>query len=195
MQAIKMKQNNEKLLTYSYSIFLTTIIVIFFILTSDNLFHPFIIPVYLTGIIIGFDLISWFRGEIDIFDPVGFIGVFGYHFFFLAPILQIYWGAGMGNIEQPEDWRTWLLGIGIINLIGLILYRYFRTYFLNSTQYKVNKWVIDTNKLLFVSIPVLIVMLALQTYVYISYGGISGYINTYTSRDGGFEGMGFLFMV
>jgi len=191
----RLEVEKSDLLTYALSIILSTTVVILFLFNSNELFHSFIIPVYFSGILIGLDLIDWLRGRIEIFDPVGFIGVFGYHFFFLAPILQIYWGAGMGNIEQPEDWRTWLLGIGIINLIGLILYRYFRTYFLNSTQYKVNKWVIDTNKLLFVSIPVLIVMLALQTYVYISYGGISGYINTYTSRDGGFEGMGFLFMV
>src|SRR5690625_290826 len=198
MQAIKMKQNNEKLLTYSYSIFLTTIIVIFFILTSDNLFHPFIIPVYLTGIIIGFDLISWFRGEIDIFDPVGFIGIFGYHFFFLAPILQIYWETEMSYVTQPDNWKTWVLGMGIINLFGVIIYRISRRYF-DKKNYKipilVKKWKLNTRKLIIISVPTLIVMFLLQTYIYISFGGISGYVNSYTSGDDGFSGMGFLFTI
>lgn len=76
MQVIKQNKKNEKLLTYSYSILLTTIIVLYFLLKSDLIFHPFIIPIYLIGIIIGFDLIKWFRGEIEVFDPVGFIGSF-----------------------------------------------------------------------------------------------------------------------
>lgn len=198
MHAIKLKQNDEKLLTYSYSIFLTTVIVLCFLLTSNNLFHPFIIPVYLTGIIIGFDLIRWVRGEIEVFDPVGFIGVFGYHFFFLAPILQIYWEKNMAYVIQPDDWKTWVMGMGYINLFGVLIYRISRSYFdkkHNKLFESKIKWEINTKKLLLISIPSLIIMFLLQTYIYISFGGISGYVSSYTSGEGSFSGMGFLFMI
>lgn len=186
-------------LTYAISILVTSLITIGFLLTSNGeLIHFFIIPTFFSGIIIGLDLIDWLRGRLDVFDPVGFLGLFGYHFFFIAPLLQIYWNYGMSYVNEPEDWKVWLLWLSTINFIGLIIYRLLRGAIL---KIKPNKkeinffWKLNPKRLLTVSIPLLFLMFLLQTYIYFSYGGITGYVDTYTSRDGGFEGMGFLFMV
>src|SRR5690625_5607734 len=46
-----------------------------------------------------------------------------------------------------------------------------------------------------ISVPILVITFALQTYIFLSFGGISGYINTYSSGEGSFEGLGFLFLI
>lgn len=198
MFVIDRNEKTDNLLTYSYSILISTIIVMYFLLTSNEMHHPFIIPIYLTGIIIGFDLIRWLRGKVKVFDPVGFIGVFGYHFFFIAPMLQIYWEKEMSYVIQPDNWQTWVMGMGFINLIGIIIYKISLHYFDKKTK-KTNTpkptWKLNTNKLLLIIVPTLIIMFLLQSYIYISFGGISGYVNNYVNREGGFEGMGFLFMI
>lgn len=191
------KKDSDKL-TYALAILLTTIILIIFLFNSKDLYHPFIFPIYFSGIIIALDLVDWARGKIEVFSPIGFLGIFGFHFFFLSPILQVYWESGMNNVVEPQDWRVWLLGIGFINLIGLILYRFFRRYFYRKQYIKslgYSKWEINSRKLLIISIPILLIMFLLQTYIYITYGGFKGYIDTYINRDGGFEGMGFIFTI
>src|SRR5699024_8543596 len=97
---------------------------------------------------------------------------------------------GMSFVNEPEDWRVWLFWLSLINLIGLVIYRLLRNYLINNIKKRPVKiiWKLNSNRLLAVSLPLLIFMLLLQTYIYISFGGISGYIDTYTSRDGGFEG-------
>lgn len=184
--------------TIIYSIFLTTLILLYFILTSNEFLHYFVFPIYFCGIIIGTDLIDWLRGKVETFDPVGFIGIFGYHFFFLAPLLFIYWDYGMSNVIEPQDWRPWIFGMGLINLIGLIVYKFIvkkHTYDFQSVKKYSTFWSINTKKLQIYTIPLLIIMFLLQTFVYAKFGGISGYVNSYVNRDGSFEGMGFIFMI
>src|SRR5262245_3061212 len=56
--------------------------------------HWFVIPTFLCGVIIGHDMIDWFRGKLDPFDPIGLIGIFGFHWFFISPLMQVdrnYW--------------------------------------------------------------------------------------------------------
>src|SRR5699024_7665166 len=109
--------------TIIYSIFLTTLILLYFILISNEFLHYFVFLIYFSVIIICTDLIDLLRGKVDTCDPVGFIGIFGYHFFFLASLLFIYWDYGMSNVIEPKDWRPWIFGMGLINLIGLIVYK------------------------------------------------------------------------
>src|SRR5699024_9263869 len=195
---VKQAEKESDNLTYALAILLTTIVLIIFLFKSKDLHHPFIFPIYFSGIVIALDLIDWIRGRIEVFSPVGFLGIFGFHFFFLSPILQVYWESGINYVAEPEDWRVWLLGIGVINLIGLILYRLFRIYFYRkqtAKSFSCKKWRINSRKLLIISTPILLIMFFLQTYIYVTYGGFSGYINTYINTDGGFEGMGFLFTI
>jgi hypothetical protein len=45
--------------------------------------HWFIGPVLVCGILIGIDFVDWLRGRMNLFDPVGILGVLGFHAFFL----------------------------------------------------------------------------------------------------------------
>ncbi len=89
--------------------------------------HWFAIPTFFCGVIIGLDLIDWLRGRLDVFDPVGLVGVMGFHWFFLAPLLQVDSNYTLlvdsVRLADPREWLGW---IGVLNLTGLIMYRYLR---------------------------------------------------------------------
>jgi len=47
------------------------------------------VPVLASGLLITPAALEWLRGRFDIFDARGLFGVFGFHFFFLAPLLNV----------------------------------------------------------------------------------------------------------
>src|SRR5437588_10852622 len=76
------------LLISSYLCILT---VIGFVVASDRFLHWFVLPVACCGALIGIDAVDWLRGRVHLLDPVGILGLYGLHFFFLAPLLHVYW--------------------------------------------------------------------------------------------------------
>src|SRR5262249_20499992 len=53
---------------------------------SDRFHHWFVLPVTACGILIGWDAARWLLGKVDLVDPVGVIGIYGFFFYFLAPL-------------------------------------------------------------------------------------------------------------
>lgn len=189
--------------SFFISFFISILIVAEFLPRSDQFFHWFVIPVTLSGILIGIDAVDWFRGRLNIFDPVGILGLLGFHFFFLAPLLHVRWDYWLEPwFTPPSDWRPWLGYMAILNFFGLFIYRLSRSpgslpnnNFLN--QKKV--WTIDHKRFpLFLGIA-LFISAALQVFTYQKLGGVMGYINAATSNDfkepSQFEGMGILFII
>jgi hypothetical protein len=175
------------------SSYLCAVIVLLFILTSsEDFFHWFIIPVTLSGILIGVDAVDWLRGRMDLMDPVGWVGLFGLHFFFLAPLLIVLWDYQMVYLSPMMDWRPWLGGMGILNTFGLIIYHVSRRW-IKLWPVKPNRRIrtINSRILVIVLYFALSITLALQVIVYIQSGGFTGYIEEFeTSR---FTGSGALF--
>lgn len=179
------------------SVYATSIILLGFIFSSERFLHWFIVPVGLCGIIIGIDAVNWLRGRVSLFSPIGIIGALGYHFFFLAPLLHVYWDTWMRYITPPSDWRPWLGGMAALNFIGILIYRWARRWAWHK-QIQVQKsarvWII--NKPIFVSTLLVALMFSavLQTLVYIQFGGIEGYISAYENYEWDrFVGMGYIF--
>lgn len=176
------------------------LIVTAFAVTSDHYVHWFIIPVTLCGIVIGVDAVDWFRGRLDIFDPVGILGLIGMHFFLLAPLLHIYWDYWMHVVTPPSDWRDWLGGMAVLNLLGLLAYRATRDRVIASTRRSRQvRWRIDRRRFVPIIALALVVSGALQLWVYANYGGILGYIQAYrvseTQNAATFQGMGLTFAI
>lgn len=172
--------------------------ILLFALSTDKLFHWSIIPLIVAGTLIGSDAIRWLRGRVDLLDPIGIIGVFGFHFFFLAPVLHIAWDYWMSSVTPPQDWREWIGGMAVLNCIGLILYR--MAYNAISLQHtpirRVKQWLIDYRRLAIILPLALLVTSGLQCWIYMEKGGILGYIISYTlERREAFQGMGWLFMI
>ena len=175
-------------------------IVIGFIAASDQFRHWFVIPVLFCGILIGIDAVDWLRGQLNIFDPVGTLGLLGFHFFFLAPLLHVHWDQWLPPyIMPPADWRYWLGVMAFLNALGLIWYRFSRNAILKYEQKQSSKtfWRLDKQKFFVIVSLALLVTGGLQILVYVKYGGVTEYVQLASERAvvDVFAGMGWVFMI
>lgn len=169
----------------------------FFAISSDEFSHWFLIPVMFCGILIGEDAVQWFRGGLTVFDPIGVIGLLGFHFFFLAPLLHVYWGYWLPRVDAPADWRDWIGGMAILNCLGLLVYRFSRStlplmYGLRASNHTI--W--RLHKLRFAALTFLTLLLSglAQASVYARFGGIAGYVEAVLKTPEVFQNTGWVFV-
>jgi len=167
-----------------------------FALASADFQHWFVVPVTICGALIGADAVGWFRGRLDVFDPVGVIGILGVHFFFLAPLLHVYWDSWLLYVVPPNDWRDWLGKMACFNIVGILAYLFSRRLYLQKrgSIEQARIWCLDLARFNRLLIPALFITGLLQVYVYATSGGIAGYIYSAANETGAFQGKGFLFM-
>jgi hypothetical protein len=125
----------------------------------------------------------------DILDPVGLLGVVGTHFFFFAPLLQICVDyRTLYGTDLPDDYRPWLGGMAVINSIGLLLYRRFRSHtfqpFASARIYSV-----DYGRFSLLALVVGSISLLLHLSILARFGGVSGFVDAVGSRTG-LDGLG-----
>ncbi|MDJ0675321.1 MAG: hypothetical protein QNJ36_08090 [Calothrix sp. MO_167.B42] len=189
------------------AVFICILVIFCFLQTSGEFLHWFVIPVALCGIVIGIDAIDWFRGKLNLFDPVGILGLLGFHFFFIAPLLHVSLDFWMDeDITPPSDWRIWIGGMAILNFLGLLVYRFCRN-LINQPVKKKSKhksqqtiWKIEPKRFFPIVCVALIISAILQLMVYHKFGGLENYIAAATRaarREGEneFQGMGIVFLV
>lgn len=166
---------------------------------SEQFLHWFVIPVFVCGVLIGSDAVDWFRGRQDIFDPIGILGILGFHFFFLGPLLHVYWDYWMSYVIAPPDWRDWLGAMAFLNVLGLIAYHLSREFWGRKLQQQRNQtvWHLDSRRFLPIIVLSLVITGGLQIWVYARFGGIFGYVQVYTERhvSESFQGFGWIFMI
>ncbi|MFG1951496.1 hypothetical protein [Micromonospora sp. NPDC048830] len=88
-----------------------------------SLRHWLMVPVTLSGILIGVDTVAWFHRRTDVFDPRAYLGLMGFHFFYVAPILQVGLDHWSPRIYDPPDWPNAIGAMAVLNTLGLALYR------------------------------------------------------------------------
>lgn len=198
-----MNRNFDPKTAYKNSVFVSFFIciltVVGFLQTSEQFLHWFLIPITLSGILIGIDAVNWLRGRLNIFDPVGILGLLGFHFFFLTPLLHVSWDIWLVYVTPPPDWRPWLGGMAILNLLGIWVYRIFRNPGLTGeNQSEKTVWRIEQQRFLPILCFSLTLSAVLQILVYQRFGGLTGYINAATDvvgRGEAFAGTGLLFVL
>jgi hypothetical protein len=179
------------------SFYACLLILLGFVISSKQFLHWFVIPVFLGGVLIGIDAVDWFRGRLDVFDPIGVLGLLGVHFFFLAPFLHILWGTWMPYVIPPDDWRPWLGGMAILNLLGIIGYRFIVRRPVKPDEKSTNRaiWAVNDITLPPILLAALLCTAGLQLVVYARFGGIGGYVGEFEKGSTGFSGMGWVFMI
>ena len=161
---------------------------------SERLVHWFVIPVALCGILVLEDVVKWLQGDLDVFDPIGIVGLFGVHFFFLAPLLHVRWDFWMSGINAPADWRPWLGNMAAWNFVGLLAYRAARSHFSPATADEtpsvcgINGWRLRPRRFVWVLGAALLLAGALQFWVFMSYGGVWSYISAVEDQTHVFMG-------
>jgi hypothetical protein len=168
-----------------------------FLFSSDRFYHWFLIPLMICGVLSATDAVAWVRGRLDLYDLIGIVGVFGFHFFFLAPLLHVQLDFWVEHLNPPPDWRDWLGYMAILNVAGLVSYRLCRNVFKTSKQTSPRRgyWRIDP-ALFRVIAPVALAIAAVsQIWVYARMGGIGAYMQAVQSAQNPLQGMGWIFMV
>ena len=170
--------------SFAVGMILCAAVLFFFVFNVDELQHWFIIPVFVCGVLIAPDAVDWFRGRVDVFDPIGIIGLFGFHFFFLAPLLHFYWDTWSTGIpNMPSDFRPWIGGMAIVNAFGLLIYRITRNWFTGRNVVRAAKspprattvWQIDPSRATNLLAIGIAVAFAMQIWTFVQVGGIKGY--------------------
>jgi len=165
-----------------------------FLLSSDQFIHWFLIPVSICGVLAGTDAIDWLRERTGLYDPIGVLGILGFHVFFLAPLLHVEWDYWMHDTAAPPDWRPWLGYMAGLNVVGLVCYRISRN-LVSRRLPEPSYWHLDRDRFRIVT-PILIAVSAIaQVYTYYMFGGIGGYVEARMTTPQAFEGMGPFFMI
>lgn len=165
---------------------------------SDGMLSWYLIPLTLCGILIGEDAVRWFRGEIDVFDPIGIVGLFGVHFFLLAPLLHTAWNYWIEEVVPPSDWRTWLGGMAVLNLVGLMAYRATRSWVCAGVAQGKSAavvWRLDRARFNRYLKWMLLVSAGLQIAIYARFGGLSGYLAAVARDEHVFLGFQWIAMI
>jgi hypothetical protein len=157
--------------------------------------HWFMVPVFLCGVLCGSDGLLLVSHKCrNFFQPVPLLGAFGVYYFFLAPIMHVatdYWFTSepWAPKEIPEDWRTWLGLMAIVNLAGLgiykILYRPFTRLFSRRRLSGFQR--MNPRSVRSLGAIVLGILFLLQVYVYFLFGGIAGFVEAFGSATQGKE--------
>jgi len=154
------------------------------------------IPITLCALLLVPDTAKWLTGEYDLFDPLGIIATLGILFFFINPILHVYFDTWMIYVPPPHnDWRIWLGYMGWINLFGLIIYKWITARQIGQFIHLKTRWEINYKKVFGVFGLGLAIAFGVQAYVFARFGGILGYVEAYSSGSDAFAGMGWLFMI
>jgi hypothetical protein len=171
--------------------YLTSAILLAFVASNEYMWHWFVIPVFVCGLLIGPDTIRWLRGKYDLFDPKGVVGALGYHLFFLAPLLFIHWDVGMRYVVNPPDWRPWVGYLSVLNVVSLIIYQKSQNVgFHAPVSNEGTRWIIDPEHALPLFLVFGGVALTAQAYFLFRVGGIAGIIHHTIMRVGRPGGLG-----
>ena len=208
--------------SFFISAFACSAVAIALVVLYPGLQHWYVVPVTLGGAIIATDAVDWLRGRFDVFDPVGVLGLFGVHFFFLAPLLHVIWDRWISSlywaaiVPPPPDWRPWLGWMALMNLAGLLAYRLSRHIFAASSAphqpvsgaagsvgpsvgatatRSGDYWRLMPRRFWPAVALAAAISIIAQLAVYRSFGGLGGYIGAFEQNRSAFAGLGFLFLI
>ncbi len=160
----------------------------------NDMLDWYLLPVFLCGALIGPDMFAWLRGQVDTFDPLGILGAYGYFFFFVAPLLTVMWNYHTRELPEPPNWLSWIGWMSVLNVFGLIIYLVSRSTI--AVRPPRTKWIVKPPAFFGVMSIALPIALAFQLYIFLSFGGISGFIDAFSdSSSDAFNGMGWQFLI
>lgn len=166
-------------------------------LFDQRLQHWFIVPVTVSGVLIGVDAVEWLRRRVDVFDPAALLGLFGVHFFYLAPILHVMLDYWVPYPIDASDWRDALGRMALLNAVGLIIYRFILT--IRSRRKTTARSNVQLNMRRFYRLGILAAAVGVLAFCYelSLFGGISGYLSVTTevANRTEFAGLGWLVII
>lgn len=161
-----------------------------FMFISAEVRHWYLLPIFLCGTIIGSDGIVWFRQKCDSFDLKGLIGIVGFYFFFLTPLLHIVLARETMDMADVPDWRPWFGFMGFINFAGIICYNVFQRIGFSGVPKQRICWYIDPNRAWYILISAIILGIISQSIILVKLGGLQGLMRSQFEEKTAFYGLG-----
>jgi hypothetical protein len=162
------------------------------VLLVAELRHWFVLPVVLCGALIAPDAVDWTRKRLDAFDPQAVVGLFGVHFFFLAPLLHVtldYWPR---YVPQSADWRNALGQMALLNVLGLLLYRAVVAH--RQRDWRRAPLAIDVGRLLALGTFIFLLSIVGFIWVVLRFGGLAGYFSSLADNRQELAGQGLVLL-
>lgn len=162
---------------------------------EPRLRHWLMVPVTVCGVLVAVDAVEWFRRRTDVFDPRALIGLFGLHFFYLAPVLHVlldYWAP---EGIAPADWRNALGRLAVVNAVGLLIYR--GVLAVRRSGRHVARPVRAVDEPVLHGAGRLAVVVGVCAFIgeLVLFGGVAGYLRTASTDREAFAGLGWLLII
>ncbi|MFC1877319.1 hypothetical protein ACFL2E_08640, partial [Thermodesulfobacteriota bacterium] len=74
---------------------------------------------------IGKFAVAWIRGHLSVVDPAGLVGMFGFYYFFLSPLIFVWSNYSLPYaLDNPADYRLYVGILSSLNFIGLLSFSF-----------------------------------------------------------------------
>jgi hypothetical protein len=170
-------------------------IIAFCIANPEAALHWFIIPVFVSGVLIGPECFAWVRNRVDLFDAGGLVAAYGYYFFFVAPLLTVHLGYHSSELSTVSNWRDWIGLMAVLNCLGLVIYLGVKRSLEKGSQIARVAWFAKPGSFVHVMALVLPITAAFQLWIFAKFGGIWGFMQAFSSGESVFDGMGWQFLI
>ncbi len=188
---------SERYLASDYAVvgICVAVVTFIFVLWNKSVVHWFLIPVMACGVLSGVDIVRWWRGQLDLFDPKTIIACLAFYGFFVAPLLNVAWDSyGVGDLILWGDWRPWLGAMSALNALGLVAYRLASNWAFAKTRASDAQWKLDPKKFYPIFALALSASIVGATVFIWQLNGIAGVIEAYENNQDAFIGKGWLLL-
>ncbi|QEQ95990.1 hypothetical protein [Neptunomonas concharum] len=158
----------------------STFYLVFFEEVDIDIFFVFS---FITVSILAKEAGDWLLGRRCLFDPASFVSIFSYVYFFFSPILQRHWQF-WPSFPELQFYDGWLIFWSFLMMFGALIYRFsamLLTPFMNKPSMYIYSF--DKRRFYFLSIVFTFIGALSQLFIYIKFGGVSGFMNTFTERQ------------
>lgn len=171
----------------------TLVVVIFSVLAPEKLgWHVF--PIGVCGVLTTHELLSNLARRGSVAAGI-LVDVLAVHLLFAAPLLHMWWDFYMSFVVAPEDWKPWLGYMAVLNAVSFLGFSMARHAARSIAMDRPNFLALRSHRIVIVGGLFFLVALALQTFVYMQFGGVSGYVSAFTDEPEMFSGWGWVFAV
>ncbi len=156
---------------YFLSTLIAFIVVVLFAVGYENCRHWFLIPLFVCGALAGANIVAWFRKEIDVFDPIIFVGGFLYLNCFVTPLLHVANEMYGLNINIPDP-PYWFGRMAVFNIFGLIVFNIMQRVLFNKTRPAKSYRQLDANRFHSILVPAIAISFVAVVIIFVFFGGL-----------------------
>lgn len=180
------------------SLFFLLIINLFFFIVYNIDYSLFFLQFNISYIFLERLLCQSTRYGSTIFHPIPITCLILLFSFLIAPILSVGEGVYLFNAPKDIDWNYYLFILSLLYTLGIILFYLGAKY--NLVAIKKNNmefFLFSYNKRKFITISLIFLIFSFvsQIFIFNKFGGVLGYLNSWTEDREQFDGLGIWYMI